>query len=71
MPRNEVSRYKEVYCSQCHKLIHRFDRSKYKGWHVPADIILSKTREHYRDCHPRKFRESIKRGVAKRLANRG
>jgi phage FluMu protein Com len=66
MPRKDLPRYKEIKCSQCGKLIHRFDRSAYKGWHIPADVILSATRNHYKTEHPRKFKESIKRGVAKR-----
>lgn len=66
MPKGEVPRYKEVRCRLCGKLIHRFDRSKYPDWHVSSQDIFHYIRLHYKEKHPRKFKESIKKGVEKR-----
>jgi len=66
MPVGEVSRYKEIHCKKCGKLIKRFDRSKYADWHVPPAEILSAIRKHYKKEHPITFRRSIKKGVKAR-----
>lgn len=66
MPINKVPRYKIIKCKTCGKTIRRFDRTKYPGHHVPAGEILAAIRRHYKRNHPGKFRESIRRGVAKR-----
>ena len=69
MPVGKVPRYKLIHCRvrSCGRLIARIDRSKYPGWHVPVEDIMSKTRQHYKSYHPRKFQESIKKGVQKRM----
>ena len=66
MPTENLPRYKVVNCRTCGRVIARFDRTKYVGYHVSPEDIMSKTRQHYKKYHPGKFRESIRRGVAKR-----
>lgn len=67
-----LPRYKIIHCSACEKrlgrkvAIARFDRKKYKGWHVPAEEILAATRRHYKKHHPTLFRRMIKKGVKNR-----
>ena len=62
--------YKEIRCKTCGELIARFRRSAYPRGHVPKEKILSATRRHYKKKHPRKFRESIKKGVKARMGKR-
>ena len=59
--------YKEIKCKTCGKLIARFRRSAYPSGHVPKEKILSATRKHYKEKHPRKFKESVKKGVETRM----
>ena len=68
MPVGTIPRYKVIKCRTCGKVIHRFDRSKYSGYHVPMEDIMSKTRQHYKEHHPKKFKESVERGVLKRMS---
>ena len=67
MPSKTVPRYKVIHCKTCKGVIYRFDRSAYKGYHIPVEEIMSKTRQHYKEHHPRKFKESIIKGVRKRM----
>ena len=67
MPQGKrLARYKVVRCRKCGRIIKRFDRSKYVGWHVPPDVILTANRRHYKNYHPKAFKESIKKGVKSR-----
>lgn len=61
--KKKVLRFKKVTCRTCEKTIRRFDRSKFKGYHVPASDILAAIRRHYKRNHPHKFRESTKKGL--------
>lgn len=63
MPKNKVPRYKTIKCHTCGKTIRRFDRSKYKGYHVPKDVILAAIRRHYKRHHKGKFREFQKKAL--------
>ena len=66
MPVGKLPRYKPITCRTCGKTIRRFDRHAYPGHHVPAGDILGAIRRHYKAHHPRKFRKSIRKGVAAR-----
>jgi len=70
VPVGTVTRYKVVRCKTCGKIIHRFDRSEYPGWHVSVDDIMKFNRRHYKKWHPKLFAKQIKSGVAKRKAMR-
>ena len=70
MPIGTLPRYKEIKCQTCGKIIRRFDRTKYPGQHVPAKLILGEIRHHYKYNHPKKFRESIAKGVKTRKENK-
>ena len=67
MPVGTVPRYKIVHCKVCGEVIHRFDRTKFPGHHVPVEAIMTETRRHYKFKHPQKFQESIKKGVRTRM----
>lgn len=66
MPEGKVPRYKLIHCTKCERLIARIDRSKFAGWHVPPEVIMAKTRAHYKKYHPVLFRRSVQKGVASR-----
>ena len=68
MPRDSVPRWKVIHCKTCGKVIRKFDRTLY-NWHVPMDVIMASVRRHYQKHHPRKFRESIRKGVETRKKN--
>ena len=57
-------------CRTCGKTIGRFDRSRYPGYKVPAEVVLAATRRHYKAKHPGKFRASIRKGVKTRMAKK-
>ncbi len=71
MPETNIPRFKIIRCHTDGKIIRRFDRSKYVGWHVPASDILSAIRHHYHLHHPGKFRVQIKKAVKTRRSRKG
>lgn len=66
MPR--MTGYKEVTCRTCGELIKRFRRSAYPRGHVPKSLILKAIRRHYKEAHPRKFKEFAKKAVKTKKA---
>lgn len=60
------SRYRNVRCRTCGTLIHRYDKTHWMGGKVPASVIFADIRHHYKTQHPKKFRESIRKGVEAR-----
>lgn len=70
-PIGSLPRYKVIHCrakGACtkDKVIARIDRAKYPGWHVPMEVIMAKTRRHYKRYHPVLFKRSIAKGVKTR-----
>lgn len=66
MPKQKLPRYKVIRCRhKAHpgKQIARFDRARYPGRHVPADVILGRIRRHYKREHPGAFRKSIRKAL--------
>lgn len=63
MPKDKTPRFKIIHCRTCGKTIRRFDRSKYKGYHVPQDEILAAIRRHYKRNHPKRFKQFAKKAV--------
>ena len=62
-------KYKEIYCHQCRKLIHRFDRTEWENNHVPTSVIMMEIRNHYLTTHPIKYRLMAVKAVTTRIAN--
>lgn len=59
--------FKEIYCQTCGNLIKRFRRSAYPRGHVPKELILRAIRRHYKEKHPRKFKEFAKKAVRTKI----
>jgi hypothetical protein len=51
MPEGAVPRWKVIHSRITGDTIARFDRSKYPGWSVPKDVIMSAIRRYY-SSHP-------------------
>jgi hypothetical protein len=71
MPIDKVPRFKAIHCrhpshGKKGKVIRRFDRRKFKGGHVPQNVILDAIRRHYKRNHPKAFKRIIAKGVKTR-----
>lgn len=58
---------KEIYCRTCGELIKRFRRSAYPRRHVPKELILKAIRRHYKERHPKRFKEFSKKAVRTKI----
>mgnify|MGYP001088364414 CR=1 FL=1 len=66
VPKGQVPRFKTIRCrhpSHPGKLIKRFDRSKYPDYKVPATDILAAIRRHYKEHHPKAFRQQTEKAI--------
>lgn len=63
VPNPQKKGYKEIECTVCKKVIHRFRRSAYPRGHVPKEKIMDAIRHHYQKKHPKKFAKFAEKAV--------
>lgn len=63
--------YKIITCETCGKEIAKFRRSAYPNRHVPKAKIMHAIRHHYKDKHPKKFKQFAKKAVATKKKKKG